>query len=129
MSPASKRLIRDLLLTAAAYAISMLAWTNLLWPVRSDIAQALFIAIPIAPAIMLVLIFLRFLRSLDEFQQRIQYLSIGFSALATGLTTYTVGSLEHLWALQGFYFHAQWVLPLLLIYWGAALLYFSKRYQ
>jgi hypothetical protein len=129
MSPASKRFIRELLLTAAAYAISMLAWTNLWWRVESDITQALFLAIPIAPAIMLILIFVRFLRSLDEFQQRIQYLSIAVSALATGLTTYTIGSLEHLWALQGFYFHAQWVLPLLLIYWGAALLYFSKRYE
>jgi hypothetical protein len=129
MSQASKRLIRELLLTALAYAISMLAGTNLLWRTQSEIAEALFIAIPIAPAIVLLLIFMRFLKSLDEFQQRIQFLAIGFSALATGLTTYTIGNLEWIWALQGFYFHATWVLPMLFGYWAIALLYFVWRHQ
>ena len=129
MSQASKRLIRELILTVLAYALSMFAWTNLLWPTTSEFADALFIAIPIAPAIVMIFIFIRFLKSLDELQQRIQYLAIGFSAVATGLTTYTIGNLEFMWALKGFYFHATWVLPMLFGYWGIALLYFSKRFQ
>jgi hypothetical protein len=128
MSQSSKRLIKELLLTVLAYAISIFGWTNLLWPSNSEIADAIFIAIPIAPAIVMILVFIRFLKSLDEFQQRIQYLAIGFSAVATGLTTYTIGNLEYMWALKGFYFHATWVLPMLSGYWGIALLYFSKRY-
>jgi len=129
MSQASKMLIKELLLTALAYAISMLAWTNLLWPSTSEISDALFIAIPIAPAIVMVLVFMRFLKSLDEMQQRIQFLAISFAAAATGLTTYTIGNLEPMWALKGFYFHATWVLPMLFGYWAVALLYLSKRYQ
>jgi hypothetical protein len=129
MSQASKKLVKELLLTALAYAISMLAWTNLLWPVKSDIAEALFVSIPIAPAIVLVFIFIRFLKSLDELHQRIQFLAIEFAAVATGLTTYTIGDLEFMWARQGSYFHATWVLPMLFCYWAIALLYFSKRYQ
>jgi hypothetical protein len=129
MSQASKRLIRELILTAFAYGISMLAWTNLLWPVKSDIAEALFVAIPIAPAIVMILIFMRFLQSLDELHQRIQFLAIGFAAVATGLTMYIIGNLEFMWALQGFYFRATWVLPMLFCYWAIALLYFSKSYQ
>ena len=129
MSQPSQRLIKELLFTALMYAISMLAWTNLLWRFPSDFSEALFIAIPIAPAIVIVLIFMRFLKSLDEMQQRLQFLSIGFAAVMTGITTYTIGSLEHLWALQGFYFHATWVLPMLFCYWAVGLLYFSKRYQ
>ncbi len=129
MSQASKRLIKELMLIALAYAISMLAWTNLFWPINSDIAEAPFSAIPIAPAIGMIFVFMRFLKSLDEMQQRIQYLAIGFAAVATGLTTYTIGNLEFMWALQGFYFHATWVLPMLFGYWAIALLYFSKRYQ
>jgi hypothetical protein len=116
MSQASKRLIKELMLTVLAYALSMLAWTKLLWPSESKITDALFMAIPIVPAIVMILIFMRFLKSLDELQQRIQYLAIGFSALATGLTTYTIGNLESMWASQGFYFHAPWVLPMLFGY-------------
>jgi hypothetical protein len=129
MSQAFQRLIKEVALTALAYTISMLVWTNLLWPVNSDIAETLFIAIPIAPAIVMVFIFMRFLKSLDEMQQRIQFLAIGFAAIATGVTTYIIGNLEFMWALQGFYFHATWVLPMLFGYWAIAVLYFSKRYQ
>lgn len=129
MSQASKQLIKGLLLTGLAYAISMLAWTHWLWPSTSEMSDALFLAIPIAPAIAMILIFMRFLASLDEMQQRIQFRAITFAAIATSLTTYTIGSLESIWALQGFYFHATWVLPMLFCYWGIALMYLAKKYQ
>ena len=68
------------------------------------------------------IIFMRFLKSLDEFQQRIQSLAIGFFALATGLTAYAIGNLEFMWSHQGFYFHATWALPMLFSY-------FARRFQ
>jgi hypothetical protein len=92
-------------------------------------AQALKVLITLLPAIPVTFVLIsmmRVIRDSDELQQRVYLLATSFSALLTGLITFTYGFLENV----GFpKFSTFLVLPMLFFFWGISLSWFSKRYQ
>jgi hypothetical protein len=82
--------------------------------------------VPIAPAVMVLFLFVRRLGQLDELQKRIQTEAFGFSLGATALITFAYGFLEG----AGMP-HLNWtyILPLMAIFWGVSTAVFTFRYR
>lgn len=82
--------------------------------------------VPIAPAAMVLFLFVRRLGQLDELQKRIQTEAFGFSLGATALITFAYGFLEG----AGMP-HLNWtyILPLIAIFWGVSTAVFTFRYR
>jgi hypothetical protein len=82
--------------------------------------------LPVAPAAIVVLLFVRRLARLDELQRRIQTQAFGFSLGTTALLTFAYGFLEGV-GLP----HLNWtfVLPLMAILWAVGAAIFTIRYR
>lgn len=116
------------------FSFSMIAYTVILIAsiyALQNIAMAkpLQIIVALAPAVPVTVVLfavLRLLKESDELQQRTHLLATTFSAVLTGLITFTYGFLENV----GFpKFPTHFVLPLIIMLWGISLAWFSKRYQ
>src|SRR5215469_6537320 len=85
----------------------------------------LIAVLPVIPSAFALWAALRFFRSLDELQRRIQFEGLAFSFLATCLLTLTWGFLQN----AGLP-HADviWVPTVLIILWGVGLGIASRRY-
>jgi hypothetical protein len=91
-----------------------------------QIAQIIITLIPVIPTIFVVISIMRALNDSDELQKRIQLQAVTFSAITTGLITFSYGFLENI----GFpSFPTIWVLPIMFFLWGVSLGYFWKKYQ
>lgn len=89
-------------------------------------AQIVITLIPVLPTIFVVIAILRALRESDELQQKIQLQAVTFSAITTGLITFSYGFLENI----GFPpFPTILVLPIMFFLWGVSLGYFWRKYQ
>ena len=126
MNKAAKRYLREFGLSMAAYVILIFA-SALTVPKMADSPWRTLLALsPVVPAIFMVFAFVRYLNDIDELQQRIQLMAIGFAAGATGLTTFAYGFLE----IIGFpHLPMIWILPMLVLLWGLGTAYFSRKYQ
>lgn len=82
--------------------------------------------VPVAPAAMVLLLFVRRLARLDELHKRIQTEAFGFSLGATALITFAYGFLEG----AGMP-HLNWtfILPLMAALWGVGTAISSFRYR
>jgi hypothetical protein len=82
--------------------------------------------LPVLPAGLVIYLFVRALRHLDELQKRIQTQAFGFSFGVTALVTFTYGFLEGV-GLP----HLNWtyVLPLMAVFWGLGTAFFTLRYR
>jgi hypothetical protein len=82
--------------------------------------------LPVAPAAIVVLLFVRRLARMDELQRRIQTQAFGFSLGTTALVTFAYGFLEGV-GLP----HLNWtfVLPLMAILWAVGAVIFTIRYR
>jgi hypothetical protein len=82
--------------------------------------------LPVAPAAIVLLLFVRRLARMDELQRRIQTEAFGFSLGATALITFAYGFLEGV-GLP----HLNWtfVLPLMAVSWGVGTAIFTFRYR
>jgi hypothetical protein len=82
--------------------------------------------LPVAPAALVLTIFIRALARLDELQKRIQMQAFGFSLGATALLTFGYGFLEGVGMP-----HISWtfVLPIMAILWGVGTAIFALRYR
>lgn len=122
-----KRYYREFSLSMGAYAVILILATALLE--RMELSRIMQIILALAPAVPIVFVIaaiLRALRDSDELMQRIQLQAVTFSAITTGLITFTYGFLENV----GFpRFPIIWVLPTLFLFWGFGVGYFAKRYQ
>jgi hypothetical protein len=88
--------------------------------------QIIIALAPMVPILFVIIAILRALRDSDELQQKIQSNAIIFSAVTTGMFTFSYGLLEGL----GFpHFPILLVLPMMFGLWGFSLAYFSRRYQ
>lgn len=89
-------------------------------------AQIIITLIPVVPTIFVVISIMRALQDSDELQKRIQLQAVTFSAITTGLLTFSYGFLENI----GFPpFPTIWVLPIMFFLWGISLGYFWRKYQ
>jgi hypothetical protein len=68
----------------------------------------------------------RFLRNIDELQQRIQLSGLGFAVGGTGLLTVSWGFLELVGLTP---LPTIWVFPMLIFFWGIGVAIASRRYQ
>jgi hypothetical protein len=129
MDTVTKRYLREFIYSMIAYMITLsLSLIGLgffadypLNPARIAVALA-----PVVPVISMIFFFLRYLNSIDELQQRIQLLAIGFAAGTTSLLTFSYGFLENV----GFPpVSLLWVFPVMILLWGVGLAVITQRYQ
>lgn len=122
-----KRYYKEFFLSIAAYVIVLIGSISILkgfeftQPVQTIIALT-----PVVPIAFVIIAIMRALKDSDELQQRVQFSAVIFSAVATGMITFSYGLLEGI----GFPpFPTIWVLPMLFMFWGFSLGYFWKKYQ
>ena len=129
MNATTKRYLREFIYSMIAYVITLsLSLIGLgffadypLNPARIIVALA-----PVIPVIFVIVAFLRYLNRIDELQQKIQLLAIGFAAGTTSLLTFSYGFLEGV----GFPpISLLWVFPIMILLWGLGLLIISRRFQ
>lgn len=126
MSLAVKRYMRELFLSSAAYVLLIIVSTLITRVFLDSPWRGLVAVTPVVPAIFMVMAFVRYLNGIDELQQRIQLMAIGFSAGVTGLLTFTYGFLENV----GFpHIPLLWIFPTLILLWGLGAAFFSRKYQ
>lgn len=122
-----KRYMREFLLSIAAYALILIASIYAIQNIA--MAKPLQIIVAVAPAIPVAFVLvavLRLLKDSDELQQRVNMLAIAFSAVLTGLLTFSYGFLDNI----GFPKLPTFaVFPMLFVLWGVGLGYFTRRYQ
>lgn len=94
---------------------------------NSDATWRYYVAVlPVLPAGLVIWLFMRALRRLDELHKRIQMESFGFSLGTTALLTFGYGFLEGV-GLP----HLNWtyILPLMAVFWGMGTVIFTWRYR
>lgn len=122
-----KRYYKEFFLSMGAYVITLLASTlaikNIDFPMSAQIIISLT---PVIPIIFVIIAILRALGDSDELQQLVQLSAVTFSAITTGLITFSYGFLENI----GFpKFPTIWMLPIMFFLWGISLGYFWKKYK
>ncbi len=123
----TKRYFKEFGISMGFYVVaviaSSMALNNFEFP---KFAQIIITLIPIIPTIFVVISIMRALNDSDELQKRIQLQAITFSAVTTGLITFTYGFLENI----GFpSFPTIFVYPIMIFLWGIGAIYFSRKYQ
>jgi len=126
MDTPKKRYLREFLSSMAAYTILTLLSVWLLKTRGHSPLRYLVAVLPVVPAAFAMWAAIRYFRSLDELQRRIQFEGIAFSFLATCLLALTWGFLQN----AGLP-HADviWVAPLLVFLWGVGRCIAARRYQ
>jgi branched-subunit amino acid permease len=129
MNTATKRYLREFIYSMIAYVLTLIPSilaVNSLKDYPFTPARVLVALTPVVPVAFMVYFFIRYLNNIDELQQRIQLLSIGFAAGTTGLLAFSYGFLENV----GFpRISLLWVFPILILLWGLGQAYISRRYQ
>lgn len=123
----TKRYFKEFGLSMGAYVITVIVSSLALTKNEfSKAVQVVIVLAPIIPIIFVIIAILRALRDSDELMQRIQLQAVVFSAITTGLITFTYGFLENIGLPP---FPTIWVFPIMLALWGISLGYFHQRYQ
>jgi hypothetical protein len=81
---------------------------------------------PMLPIAWVGIIIMRFIRSLDELQQKMQLEAVIFSAVMTGLLTGAYGFMEGVGYPK---LDTIWVLPMLLVFWTLGQALARRRYR
>jgi hypothetical protein len=118
---------RDLMLSMTAYVVILIiavSWVNIL--PQEDPLRYVIILAPVVPLLIALLVFMRWLRNVDEFERKLNFEAFGFSLATTGIITLTLGFLER----AGFPDTPLMLVPMLMIFlWGLGLVIARKRYQ
>ena len=116
----------EMTLAMLAYLIFLVGSVTVL-QANPDASWRYAVAIlPVAPAALVIVLFVRRLARMDELQRRIQTQAFGFSLGTTALLTFAYGFLEGV-GLP----HLNWtfVLPLMAILWAVGAAVFTIRYR
>lgn len=126
-SEVMKRYYKEFGISMGFYVVAVIASTSVLSKFElPQITKIIITLIPVIPTIFVVIAIMRALRDSDELQQRIQLQAVTFSAITTGLITFSYGFLENV----GFPpFPTIFVLPIMFLLWGISLGYFWKKYS
>ena len=122
-----KRYYKEFFIAIGGYVVILIGSISIIkYITLPQPAQVLIAILPMVPIIFIIIAIMRGMRDSDELQQKIQSYAIMFSAVATGLITFSYGLLENV----GFPpFPTIWVLPMMFMFWGFSLSYFWKKYQ
>jgi len=122
-----RRYLREFFFAMGMYIVALIASVTLLK--NYEFARVWQIVISIAPTLPVVFVMIalmRLLKDSDELQQRVNLLATTFSAVLTGLLTFSYGFLENI----GFPKLPTFaVFPMLFVLWGIGLSYFTRRYE
>ena len=88
--------------------------------------RTLIALLPMLPIARVGFIILRFIRSLDELQQKIQFEAVVFSAVTTGLLTGAYGFMEGVGYPE---LDTVWIMPMLTVLWVGGQILARRRYQ
>ncbi|MEZ5278404.1 MAG: hypothetical protein R3F07_18625 [Opitutaceae bacterium] len=88
--------------------------------------RTLIALLPMLPVVWVGIIILRFIRSLDELQQKIQLEAVVFAAVTTGLLTGAYGFLEGVGYPE---LDTVWILPMLMVLWVGGQVLARRRFQ
>jgi hypothetical protein len=126
----ARQYARDVAAAALIYAIILVASVfvvrQLAPPQWVAIALALASA---APVLLLMRAFLRRLRGLDEFQQRLQLEALAIAAALVSFASFTYGFLQSFAGFPVFEDALLWVFPVLCFAWGVAQIFVARRYK
>ena len=129
MDANTKRYLRQFIYSMVAYVITLsISLIALGWfaDYGINLARVIIALTPVVPVVSMIYSFLRYLSNVDELQQRIQLLAIGFAAGTTSLLTFSYGFLENV----GFpSISLLWVFPIMILLWGIGLAIIARRYQ
>jgi len=120
------RYMRRFAITMTGYIVFLFGSSYLLDRVESRILSILIAMLPMIPVFYGMWAFMQWVRSLDEFQQRIQFEAIAFSLGMTAMITFTVGFLENAGIPQP---GLIWVFPMIIMFWGVGQFIASRRYE
>lgn len=122
-----KRYFKEFGISMGFYVVAVIVSTTILNNFEfPQIAQIIITLIPVIPTIFVVISIMRALNDSDELQKRIQLQAVTFSAITTGLITFSYGFLENI----GFPpFPSIWILPMMFFLWGMSLGFLWKKYQ
>lgn len=124
---AMRRYLREFFFAMSLYVVALIASVTSLK--IFEFARGWQIVISLAPALPVVFVIIALMRLLmngDELQQRVHLLATTFSAVLTGLITFSYGFLENV----GFPKLPTFaIFPMLFLLWGVGLGYFTRRYE
>ena len=129
MDAQTKQYLREFIYSMIAYILTLIPSIMLIsffadYPLNLAIIVAALA--PVVPVVFMIYFFLRYLSRIDELQQRIQLLAIGFAAGTTSMLAFSYGFLENV----GFPpISLMWVFPVMVVLWGIGLAFISRRYK
>lgn len=126
MNEVTRRYLREFGISTLLYVLTILGSVSLVQRMGPSVWRYLVALVPVAPVAGMVWSFLRYLDGIDEMQQRIHLLGLGFAAGATGMLTFSYGLLQNA-GLPGI--PMVWVLPLLMVTWGLGSALAQRRYR
>jgi hypothetical protein len=126
-APAAATLFRGVLGAGAVYIGAVFCAS---WAIKSfDLPQwgaALLALAPIGPALLMLRAQLRYMRTLDEFQRRVQSEAMLIAAALTAFATLAYGQLEDMAGFPDI--SMMWVFPALCVAWSLAAMLVRRRY-
>lgn len=122
-----KRYFKEFSVSMGSYVVLLIASISALTKFElPKVAQIVIALIPVIPTVFVVIAVMRALRDSDELQQKIQLQAVTFSAIVTGLITFSYGFLENI----GFpHLPSLFIFPLMIALWGIGVGIFSVKYQ
>jgi hypothetical protein len=126
MAANCKRYYKEFGSSMAAYTVMVPVSIWLLKAHEHSSLRYLYAVLPVIPSAFAMWAVIRFFRTLDELQSRIQFEGMSFSFLATCLLSLTWGFLQNAGLPQA---DVIWVAPLLIMLWGLGSAFASWRYQ
>lgn len=123
----AKRYFKEFGISMLAYVVVLLVCITILKNVDLPKAAQIVVALlPVIPTIFSVIAVMRWLRDSDELQQKTQLQAVAFSAVLTGLITFSYGFLENV----GFpHFPTTFVFPIMIALWGVGAGIFARKYE
>ena len=121
-----KRYTKEFGTSMAVYAVTVPLSVWLLKGHEHSLWLYLIAGLPIVPSAFAMWAAVRFFRSLDELQRRIQFEGLAFSFMATCLLTLTWGFLQNAGLPKA---DVIWVAPMSIMLWGLGLCVAERRYK
>jgi hypothetical protein len=126
MNKATRRYLIEFCASIAAYCVILVL--SLLLIGNNPTAAWCFpvVLTPVIPTGFELVVFLRYLRHIDELQRRVQLEAIGFSFGATGMLTFAYGFLQNVGFPQVSWLY---IWPLMISLWGIGSVIAAWRYR
>jgi hypothetical protein len=126
MAANCKRYYKEFGSSMAAYVVMVPVSIWLLKAHEHSPQRYLYAVLPVIPLAFAMWAFIRFFRTLDELQRRIQFEGMSFSVVGACLISITWGFLQNAGLPRA---DVIWVAPLLIALWGLGVAFASWRYK